>query len=104
MSDTIQPSFDELQAEAKHRWNANAATIAEKQKDLREKLAEMPDVKGAPTPADIWGHPAIACPCGNVTFTVNKWACINGVRNKAELECRTCGKVGTWSWESMTWL
>jgi hypothetical protein len=99
------PSYQELAALRQEEWLAAQRKAEANIKALHASIAQMPDVKHAPAPTDVWGHPGIACAgCGSEGFNVTRWVTVNGVRHRAELKCLGCGKGGTWDWASKAWI
>lgn len=102
MSD--QPkTFDELERDAAAKWRHAAQLRSEQAAARAAEIANSPDVRLAPPLGTLWSHPAIVCPCGSLTFIVQRYGCLNGKRDKCELRCTRCETTRTWIWESMTW-
>jgi hypothetical protein len=109
-----EPTYQELLAERQQEWARAQAKAAADLKALHASIAKMPDVADAPAPGQPWGQPGIVCigggrgdvpkPCGSEVFHVSRWVTCNGTRHRAELRCLGCGRLGTWDWESMSWI
>jgi hypothetical protein len=97
-------TYESLKAQAERDWARNTAEWQEGIKALHAAIAKMPDVVHAPTEADVFSHPDIACPCGSRDFKCARWVTVNGVRHRAELHCRGCGAERTWDWGQRRWL
>lgn len=97
-------TFEQLEADAAARWAAIGRTRAQKALDLAEQIANSPDVINAPPLGTLWSHPAIVCPCGSFSFIVQRYACVNGIKDKCELKCQRCAHVGTWDWPTMRFI
>lgn len=103
---TTEPTYEELRAQRQEEWRAAQAIVRKNLADLHAALAEMPDIRLAPSPDLPWSHEAISClGCAGKSFSVKRWVSVNGVRYRAELKCleATCGRVGTWDWTTIAW-
>lgn len=96
-------TYDDLKVEADNRWRDIQRLRAQRQHELFEQIANAPDVLGAPALGTLWSHPAIACDCGGLAFTVLRYGCLNGVRDKCDLKCQRCAATRTWNWATMAW-
>ena len=98
-----EPTYEELKRTREAEWREAQYTRAKKLTALQEELAKMPDVVNAPTIGSLYSHPAITCPCGGLAFTVRRYGCVNGVRDKADFTCQRCSTTMTWNWTELTW-
>ena len=98
-------SYEELRAERQQEWEGKQALRAKLLGDLHAMLAQMPDVRNAPSPDLPWSHPDISCPTdGGKEFRVVRWVTVNGIRHRAELRCLSDDTVATWDWATMRWM
>ena len=105
MADQPVKSYEELRQEAANKWRANGTARALKQSEIEQEIAASPDVVSAPSVGTLYSHPAIVCSvCGGSLFTVRRYGCVNGMRDKTTLSCQKCGTTMTWNWAEMSWL
>lgn len=97
-------TYEEQQQDAAATWQANRAAHASKMQTRAEQLAHSPDVQQAPSVGSTWNHDLVICPCTGTRYTMRRWACINGIRTRTEVECLACHRVGTWDWQEGRWL
>ena len=98
-------SYEELRAERQQEWEAKQALRATLLGDLHAMLAQMPDVRDAPSPDLPWSHKNICCrKCGAKEFYVTRYVTVNGLRHRAELKCLACEELATWDWTLMAWM
>lgn len=92
-------SFGELRAEAAAKWAEVSRLRAERLQKISDEIAMAPDVVNAPQIGSTWSHQDIQCPkCAGTAFVVNRYGCVNGVKDKCELKCSACEHTDTWSW------
>lgn len=103
MSEKPVKSYDDLQQEAEARWREISALRTQRQTALDAQFATSPDVLNAPPIGTLYSHPTIVCACGGLAFTVLRYGCVNGVRDKATFRCQRCNTAMTWLWSDMTW-
>lgn len=99
-----QKTYGELQQEAAQRWQQTSAAHANKMQSVREQIANSPDVRDAPPLGSTWNNDLVVCGCNSTLYTVRRWACINGVRHRTEVECLACHQVQTWDFQEARWL
>ena len=101
-----QKTFEQLQADANLKWQAVLDQRATQFKAMNDALAVMPDVLAKPDATQKWTPDPIniVCPCGGITFFVNRWITINGVKHRFEGTCTACNEVRTWDWIDRVWV
>lgn len=100
----MSKSYDDLQQEAEAHWREVSTIRTRRQAELDAQFAAAPDVVNAPPIGTLYSHPAIACSCGCLAFTVIQYGCLNGIRDKAVFKCQRCGTTQCWNWTEMMWI
>jgi hypothetical protein len=99
-----EPTYDDLKREAEAHWREVQYTRAKRQSQIEQIIADASDVRDAPPIGTLYTHPLLTCVCGGLAFTVRRYGCVNGVRDKAEFSCQRCGMTRTWDWVTASWL
>ena len=104
MTTTKEKTYAELKQEAAQRWQQNSAAHANRMQSTAAQIANSPDVRDAPPVGSTWNNDLVICACGSTLYTMRRWACLNGVKYRTEVQCLTCQAVKTWDFQESKWL
>ncbi len=100
---TTDKTYAELKQDAADRWQKNSAAHIAKMQTTQEQIANSPDVRDAPLLGSTWNNELVVCGCGSTLYTMRRWACINGLKHRTEVECLACHTVKTWDFQESRW-